>query len=104
VLSWLADYPDPQTFVETLFRGDSPENYTTYANPRLDALFDQAARTTDPARRAELFREAQRLLLEDAAILPLYFSTDYTLVKPHVKGLTITPMGLLSLEGVWIER
>jgi peptide/nickel transport system substrate-binding protein/oligopeptide transport system substrate-binding protein len=104
VLSWLADYPDPQTFVETLFRGDSPENHTNYSNPRLDALLDEAARATDPARRADLYRQAQRLLLDDAVVLPLYFATDYVLVKPYVKNLTITPMGIMGLERVWIER
>lgn len=104
LLSWLADYPDPQTFVETLFRGDSPENHTTYANPRVDALLDEAARTTDAVRRAALYRQAQQLILDDAVVLPLYFATEYTLVKPHVKGLTITPMGILGLERVWIER
>lgn len=104
LLSWLADYPDPQSFVETLFRGDSPENHTTYANPRVDAVLDEAARTTDATRRAALYREAQQLILDDAVVLPLYFATEYTLVKPHVKGLTITPMGILGLERVWIER
>ncbi|MCC6626808.1 MAG: hypothetical protein IT340_05315, partial [Chloroflexi bacterium] len=104
VLSWLADYPDPQTFVDTLFRSDSPENHAAYANARVDALLDEAARSTDPARRADLYRQAQRLILDDAVVLPLYFATDYLLVKPHVKGLTVTPMGLLGLERVWIER
>ena len=104
VLSWLADYPDPQTFVETLFRGDSAENHTAYANPKVDALLDEAARATDSDRRASLYREAQQLILDDAVVLPLYFPTAYTVVKPHVKGLTVTPMGLLGLERAWIEK
>ena len=68
------------------------------------ALLDDAARSTDPERRAELYRQVQRLILDDAVVLPLYFATDYVLVKPHVKGLTVTPMGVLGLDRVWIER
>ena len=103
-LTWLADYPDPQTFLETLFRSGSPENHINYANPQVDDLLARAARADDEATRADLYRQAQRLILEDAVMLPLYHGIEYTLVKPHVKGLIITPLGLLGLERVWIER
>lgn len=104
VLSWLADYPDPQNFIETLFRSSSPDNRTRYANPQLDALLDQAAREGDPRQRAEFYRQAQRIVLDDAVVIPLYFPTSYLLVKSHVKGLTVTSMGIVGLEQVWIER
>lgn len=103
-LSWIADYPDPENFLALLFASGSPENYTGYSNPEVDRLFADAAIERDPARRRALYLEAQRRILADAVVIPAYHSIDYTLVKPHVKGLTITPMGILELDSVWVER
>jgi oligopeptide transport system substrate-binding protein len=103
-LSWIADYPDPENFLAVLFGSGSPENHTGYSNPAFDKLLADAAIERDPARRRALYLEAQRLILADAVIIPCYHSIDYTLVKPYVKGLTITPMGILELDSVWIER
>ena len=103
-LSWIADYPDPENFLALLFASDSPENHTGYRNPEVDRLFAAAAVERDPARRRDLYLRAQGIILADAVIIPCYHSIDYTLVKPYVKGLTITPMGILELDSVWIER
>jgi peptide/nickel transport system substrate-binding protein/oligopeptide transport system substrate-binding protein len=103
-VTWIADYPDPENFLDTLFHTGSPRNYSGYSNPKVDALLDQANTEQDPARRADLYRQAQQQILDDVAVIPLYSSTDYSLVKPSVKGLTITAMGILRLETVWIEK
>jgi peptide/nickel transport system substrate-binding protein/oligopeptide transport system substrate-binding protein len=103
-LSWIADYPDPENFLTLLFGSGSPENHTGYSNPEVDRLFAAAAVERDPTRRRDLYLEAQRIILADAVIIPCYHSIDYTLVKPHVKGLTITPMGILELDSVWLEK
>lgn len=103
-VTWIADYPDPENFLNTLFHTGSPRNYSGYSNPKVDALLDQANVEQNPTRRADLYRQAQQQVLDDVAVIPLYFSTDYSLVKPSVKGLTITAMGILRLETVWIEK
>jgi peptide/nickel transport system substrate-binding protein/oligopeptide transport system substrate-binding protein len=103
-LSWVADYPDPENFLGVLFGSGSPENHTGYSNPAFDRLLAAAAVERDPARRRDLYLQAQQMILADAVIIPCYHSIDYTLVKPYVKGLTITPMGILELDSVWIER
>ncbi|RIK47291.1 MAG: hypothetical protein DCC58_00295 [Chloroflexi bacterium] len=102
VLTWIADYPDPANFLTAMFRTGSPDNYMRYSNPEFDALVDDAEVEPDEARRAELYLAAQQLLIDDGVLLPLYHDVDYTLVKPWVHGLTITPIGILSLEDVWI--
>lgn len=97
---WVADYPDPENFVDLLFRGGSSENHSTYANPEVDALLDRAAVEPDEAARFALYQEAERLILADAPVIPLYHSISHTLVKPYVLGLTVTPMGILDLSTV----
>jgi oligopeptide transport system substrate-binding protein len=103
-LTWVADFPDPETFLWNLFASSSPDNYSEYANPTFDALLDEAAATLDVDERAALYAEAESVLLSDNAVLPLSHDVRYTLMKPWVKGLDITPLGMLYLENAWLER
>jgi oligopeptide transport system substrate-binding protein len=103
-LTWVADFPDPETFLWSLFDSASPDNYSEYDNPTFDGLLDQAAATLDVDERAALYAEAESVLLDDNAVLPLYHGMGFTLMKPWVKGLDITPLGMLYLENAWLER
>ena len=104
VLYWGADYPDPATFLLSLFRGGAADNYIDYSNPAFDALIDQAMAELDPTIRASIYAEAQQLLMDDGVVIPTYHDVGYWLVKPWVKGVEITPLGLLQLETIWIEH
>ncbi|MBA2596696.1 MAG: peptide ABC transporter substrate-binding protein [Chloroflexia bacterium] len=103
-LTWVADFPDPETFLWNLFASGSPDNYSEYANPEFDALLTAAAATLDPDVRADLYTDAEALLIADNVLLPLAHDVRYTLKKPWVQGLDITPLGLLYLETVWVQR
>ena len=103
-LLWVADYPDPESFLWSLFGSDSPDNFSGYANPAFDALLAEAAATLDPDARADIYDRAHRLLIADGAVLPLLHDIRYTLTQPEVKGLTVTPLGILDFDEVWIER
>jgi oligopeptide transport system substrate-binding protein len=85
---WIADYPDSENFLDLLFHSASSQNHTGYHNDQVDALLEQARVETDPARRTSLYREAERLIVEDVAWIPLTHGMNYTLVKPYVKGFT----------------
>jgi oligopeptide transport system substrate-binding protein len=103
-LTWIADYPDPSNFIDSMFHSLSPDNYIGYRNPEVDALLDAAAVEADEGRRMSMYLEAQQRVIDDAVLIPLFHSVSHTLVKPHVLGLRITPVGILDLEEVWIER
>ncbi len=103
VLSWIADYPDPQNFLEVLLGSGSPNNYVEYANPEVDRLLRQAAVEQDHDRRMDLYRQAERLIVADAPLIPIYHGVTYSLTKPYVRGLEVTPMGLLDLSTIYIE-
>src|SRR5581483_11660906 len=74
-LGWAADYPDPQDFVDLLFNGNSPSNATGYDNPRVDNLLARAAAETDAQKRIALYREAEKQIVNDCPVVPLYFDT-----------------------------
>jgi len=83
---WVADYPDPDNFLDFLFLSGSPENATRLSDPRVDALLEEARIESDQTRRLELYRQAEDIIIEDAVILPMRFGVDHYLVKPYVEG------------------
>ena len=83
--SWVGDYNDAFSFAQ-LLQIDFGINLTGYSNPRYDALLAAAVRQSDPARRRALLEEAERVMLADHPVLPLYFYVNKHLVKPWVRG------------------
>lgn len=96
---WGADYPDPESLVDALFGARSPENYTGYANSELESMLLEA-RSATGARRVAIYERANQLLIDDAALIPLYHPIGYTVARPGIGGLAVTPMGLLGLETI----
>ncbi|MET0657389.1 MAG: peptide ABC transporter substrate-binding protein [Steroidobacteraceae bacterium] len=83
--SWIADYNDAWSFLQ-LAQSDFGVNLTGYHRSEFDACLERAAAANDPqVRRAELER-AERLLLADHALVPLYFYVSKHLVTPRVRG------------------
>jgi oligopeptide transport system substrate-binding protein len=103
-LGWIADYPDPQNFLEVLFHSESSQNHGNYSNPELDALLDQARATQDEQERQALYQQAEQLILEDAAWIPLYFGVENWLVKPYVYGFTIPPIKIPKFQYISIAE
>jgi oligopeptide transport system substrate-binding protein len=83
--SWIADYNDPWSFLQVL-SGGFGINLPRYASPAYDELLAGAAVAADAARRAELLAAAERRLLEDVPLVPLYFYVSKHLVAGRVRG------------------
>lgn len=83
--SWIADFNDASNFLD-LLRSGSGENYSGYANPRYDALLDEAERTADAKARAATLLQAEKLALADFAWIPAWFMVTRDLVSPRVHG------------------
>lgn len=103
-LGWIADYPDPQDFLEILFHSKSLDNHTGYGSSEVDRLLDRAATEPDAAVRIELYREAERLIIQDAIWMTMTHGKSYILTKPWVKGLIHPPMVIPRLKYVSIEE
>jgi oligopeptide transport system substrate-binding protein len=83
--SWLGDYNDAYTFAQYL-KSDFGVNLPHYRNPRYDSLLAGAAQQQDPLTRGALLEEAERVMLADHPLLPIYFYVNKHLVKPEVEG------------------
>jgi len=100
---WIADYPHPQDFLDILFHSGADNNYGQYSNPGADALLEAAGVEQDSSLSLSLYQQAEQLMVEDAACIPLCFGRNYVLIKPYVKGYESNPLGFAMLNGVSIE-
>jgi len=91
--SWVGDYNDAFSFAQ-LLQSDFGINLTGYSNPRYDSLLERAVHEPDPTRRRSLLEEAERTMLADHPLLPIYFYVNKHLVKPRVQGWTDNVMNI----------
>jgi len=83
--SWVGDFDDAYSFAQ-LLQSDFGINLTGYSNPRYDALLAEAIDQSDATRRRELLEAAERVMLAEHPLLPIYFYVNKHLVKPYVRG------------------
>ena len=84
-LSWVGDYNDASNFLEILATAGAVSD-TGFADPEFERLLDEAAGESDPGHRAALLEAAERIVLSQYPVLPLYFTVSKHLVKPWVRG------------------
>ncbi len=103
-LGWGADYPDPNNFMN-LFTSNSGNNNTRWKSKRYDELVERAARELDDKKRLELYNEAQRILCEtEVPIVPLFVTTEATILNPRFTGLEFNSMARLMLRDVRLKE
>jgi oligopeptide transport system substrate-binding protein len=101
--SWTADYLDATTFLD-LWRSDSGHNQTGWSAPAYDELSNRANTILDSKTRAAVLAQAERLVLDAAAIVPVYFNTHVYLLHDAVKGWQPTPMDHMDFRYVTLRR
>lgn len=95
--------PDPE-FFDRLLRTGSEFNYCRWSNAEYDRLTIEASGTIDPARRLALYAEAERIAIDDTAIIPLYYGVNRALVHTWVKGFEGNPANSHPTRFLRIER
>jgi oligopeptide transport system substrate-binding protein len=93
VTGWAPDYSDPMTYLE-LWTTDSGYNHGSYSNPEYDAKIELARTSTDQQERMDAMFEAEKILLEDGAIIPLQLRRIAMLTNPDLVGFESYFVGL----------
>ena len=101
--SWVADYPDAENYL-ALFYGknlapDGP-NYTRYSSSEYDRLYWSGLSEPNDSARIALYEEMDKMIIKDAAIVPLFYDQVVRFVPKSLEGLGVNPMNLLSLKKV----
>ncbi len=104
-IGWIADYPDPENFLDILFHSESSNNHTHYSNPEVDDLLMQARVETDATARYALYNRAEQQILDDAPWVPLWFDGESKLlVKPNVHDYLLPPLIIPRLRYVYLTE
>jgi peptide/nickel transport system substrate-binding protein/oligopeptide transport system substrate-binding protein len=105
-LSWYADIPDPENMLSPLLHSASPTNHTFYHNPVVDQLLAQARRAIDETQRIALYREVERLVMDDAPWITQHYSVVHYLYQPYVQGVEVSFLGrrAIPLKKIWFEK
>jgi ABC-type transport system substrate-binding protein len=99
---WAADYPSIDDFLYPLFT--SGQGLFTYvANQTVDALLTKARAAVDEKTRLDLYAQAERLIIADVPMIPLFVDTNYSLLSDRVTGFTVNPMGWVDMWRVWVR-
>ena len=104
-IGWIADYPDPENFLDILFHSESTNNHTHYNNPDVDELLIKARVETDTNARYALYNQAEQQILDDAPWVPLWFDGERKLlVKPNVHDYLLPPLVIPRYRYVYLTE
>ena len=91
--SWVADYPDPLTFLETFTTNGKFGKNSGYDSKEYNALIEEGKNATSISESWNKYAKAEEILLSDAFLMPLFQSSSAYIQKPYVDGITIIPYG-----------
>lgn len=100
--SWVADYASPKNFLD-MFSSESPLNHTGWKNKDFDNLLSLAM-TNDAKLSNERFSLAEKLLLEELPVIPIYFYNRVFLMDCRVKNRHLNPLDYHNFKGVYFEK
>jgi ABC-type transport system substrate-binding protein len=101
--SWIADYPDAENYLSLFYsKNFSPDgpNYTHFKNEEFDRLYEQAFKETNDQKRFVLYQKMDKIIIDEAPIIPLFYDKVARFTRKDVSGLGINPLNLLSLKKV----
>jgi ABC-type transport system substrate-binding protein len=105
-LSWIADIPDPDSFVGSLFASYSQNNYFRYFSAQVDSLLSAARKVVDPRSRQQIYGRIEKTILSEAPVIPLYTSTTAYGLGKQFHELELTPLGISCVDfaHVWMDQ
>ena len=100
---WIGDYEDPNTFLD-LMRPNRGNNKTGWENMEFDALVEEANTINDQKKRYELLNEAEKILIDNMPIIPLYTYVRVYQLSPDVKGFNPHILDHHHPKFIYLER
>ena len=107
--SWTAAWPFPDNWLSNLFTTGSAGNYFSYSNSKVDDLLQRAGAELDRGKQLDLYGQAQKGVLDDAAIAPVYNAEIFIVLNPRVRDFAVTGIdgsvkGDMNLWRTWIAK
>ena len=100
---WSGDYMDPLTFLNNFVK-DGVNNKAGWANPQYDALIAGAKKNPDIKARMQQLHAAEKILMTELPVMPIYYDNLKYIAKSHVKGVIHLPLGFVDFKNATVER
>ena len=109
-MAWVADYPDPETFLTIFYGKHVPANpteksfinYSRFKNARFDSLFSASFTEPDKAKRYALLSRAEQIILDEGAFMPIFYDDNYRLEQLNVRNFPENAMNYMDLSEVYL--
>ncbi len=105
--SWIADYPDAENYLALFYsKNFTPHgpNYTQFKNNEFDKLYEKSQLEVNDSIRYHLYQEMDKILIEEAPVVPLFYDEVVRLIHTNVSELGINPINLLTLKNVELTK
>jgi len=103
IIGW-AFTPHPDAMLRGVFQSKSAANWTAYANPEFDKALEDAVAITDPRKEAQAYWKLQKILMDDVALVPIYYAVNVYAASKKVRDFRTHPLELLDLSETWVEE
>lgn len=101
--AWVGDYLDPNTYLD-MYLTDGENNNTGFSKAEYDKLIAGAAKEPEQLKRLEILESAERILMDELPIIPLYFYVSRNMVRPWVRGFYNNLQDTHPIQDIWIDR
>lgn len=100
----LATYPDPSAFLEAYTSLNTGSNLPRWTNPEFSNLLNEANQTSDQKKRDELLAQAEKILIDEMPIAPIYFYTGTYMKKDYVKDVYLSELSDIDLKWAYLDK
>lgn len=110
--SWIADYPDPESFLTLFYGKHLPKNSSEksfinmfrYHNERFDSLFAASYKEPNKIKRFELLSKAEQMVLDDAPFMPIFYDENFRLEQANVANFPENALNYMDLSDVYFTQ
>ena len=102
--TWIADYPDAEAYLTMFYsKNTAPPNYSRFDNARFDALYEQCLVEPDDQKRIRLYQEMDKIIIEEAAVVPLFYDEVMHFVQNRVHHFNTNSSNLIDLKRITLD-
>lgn len=94
---WIGDYMDPMTFIDMFVTNDG-NNDTGWSNAQYDELVKKAKSEADQVKRMQYMHDAEKILMDEQPVGPIYFYVNKNLIKSKITGVHVSLTGQLNFD------
>lgn len=103
--SWIVDYPDGENFLSLFYgKNAAPPNYTRFDNSSFDNLYEEAIRTKNESTKYDLYNEMNRLVIEEAPVIFLFYDQTANFYRKGIKGMPTNAINFLNPKSITLPN